>query len=183
MINSQLRTSGVTGPLVLERMNTVPREAFVPAAQRAAAYIDRSLPLDDAHQLPPPLFHGLMLQEARLDPQDRVLVVSPAPGYLEALVAPLVNSVTAIAPSAAAAGEVPEGGYSLLLIDGAAEQVPAPLLAALTPAGRVVTGLVQGQVQRLCVGRVVDGRLAAQPVLELGIPRIPEFDQPRVWRF
>ncbi|HEX8415405.1 MAG TPA: protein-L-isoaspartate O-methyltransferase, partial [Sphingomicrobium sp.] len=45
MIESQLRPQGVTDHGVLEAMERVEREAFVPAAVRPLAYIDRSLAL------------------------------------------------------------------------------------------------------------------------------------------
>ena len=44
MIDSQLRTSGVNQPWVLNAMASVAREQFVPDAMRDAAYIDRAIP-------------------------------------------------------------------------------------------------------------------------------------------
>ena len=40
MVDSQVRTAGVTDRAVIEAMLSVPREAFLPEAQRALAYLD-----------------------------------------------------------------------------------------------------------------------------------------------
>ena len=81
MIDSQLRTSGVNDPVVLARMGSVPREEFLPENQRAAAYSDRAQRLPDGGALPAPLFHGMMLAEARPNAQDRVIVVDGGSGW------------------------------------------------------------------------------------------------------
>ena len=45
MIESQLRPSDVSDPVVIAAMAVTPREDFVPASHRAIAYIDRAVPL------------------------------------------------------------------------------------------------------------------------------------------
>ncbi|WP_347302672.1 protein-L-isoaspartate O-methyltransferase [Croceibacterium sp. TMG7-5b_MA50] len=186
MIDSQLRPSGVNSPWVLERMADVAREDFVPLARRPAAYMDRAVPLAGGRWLASPVVHGLMLQEARPRPADRVLVVDGGSGYLPTLVRPLAGSVAVVGVDAVAAGDVPVGdadGYTLLLVDGAAEQLPPALLAALAPGGRIVTGIVQGGVTRLAAGQVVGQEPALLPLIEVGMPVLPEFAAPRRWSF
>lgn len=182
MINSQLRTSGVNAEWVLARMRAVPREDHVPPHARAAAYTDRAIRLDDKHSLAAPVFYGIMLQEARPLPGDRVLIVSPAPGYLAELVRPLVATVDTLTPAEANAPGGPDV-VTLLLIDGAAEQIPAPLAARLAQNGRVVGGIIRNGVQRLAVGRPAAGSVAMQPIMEMGIPPLPELAAPKAWRF
>ena len=63
MIDSQLRTSGVTAPDVIARMATVAREDFVPASARGIAYIDRAIALGGGRWLAAPLVQGMMLQD------------------------------------------------------------------------------------------------------------------------
>ncbi|MEZ0243337.1 MAG: protein-L-isoaspartate O-methyltransferase, partial [Sphingomonas sp.] len=81
MIDSQLRVSGVTDAAVLAAMGRLPREDFVPAAARDAAYIDRAIPLGDGRALAAPLVHGLMLSEAAPHADDTALVVDGGSGY------------------------------------------------------------------------------------------------------
>lgn len=182
MIDSQLRTSGVNDGVVLARMAAVPREEFVPPALQAAAYADRALRLPDGGVLPAPVFHGMLLSEARPTSQDRLLVVDGGSGYLAALVAPMAASVTVVAPADAAAGRI-ESGATLMLVDGAIEHVPAVLADRLAEGTRIVTGLVERGITRLARGRKTGGTLALAALAETGIPRLPAFDRKPGWSF
>lgn len=182
MIDCQLRPSGVTDAAVVEVMARTPREDYVPAAARSHAYIDRAIALGDGHSLPAPLFHGRLLVEAEVRSDDTVLLVTCGSGYLEALLAPLAGQVTAISAADAAAGKA-RGSYSLILIEGAIEQLPANLAARLADAGRLVTGLVERGVTRLAAGRKVTGEVAILPLAEMGIPVLGEFAAPKRWSF
>lgn len=187
MIDSQLRVSGVIDEAVLTAMNRVPREDFVPAAARGHAYIDRAIPLGDGRALPAPLFHGWLLVEAAPTAADKALVVSCGSGYLAALLGPLVGSLEVVDAAQVAAGGVAaaknKGGYTLLLIDGAIEDLPDALAGQLAEAGRIVTGLVARGVTRLAVGRKLGGAVSLQPLAEMGIPVLGEFAAPKRWSF
>ena len=182
MIDSQLRTSGVNEPWVLTAMSNLAREDYVPAAMRSAAYIDRSIPLGDGRFLAAPLVHGRMLAEAAPKSGDKALLVGEDNGYLAALLRPMVGSLDVIAPSDAASRRS-KGPYSLIVIDGAAEELPAALSARLGDDGRLVTGLVERGVTHLAVGRKAAGELALLPIAEIGIPVLPEFAAPKRWSF
>lgn len=182
MIDSQLRTSGVNDEFVLERMNTVPREQFVPAAARGHAYIDRAIALGNGRFLAAPVVHGTMLQEGRPLPSDRALVVDGGSGYLPELLRPLVGAIETASPDDAlrAGGS---GEFTLLLIDGAAEHVPPALVGRLAEGARVVTGWVRDGVTCLAIGRKAAGDVALLPLAEIGIPVLPEFARPKEWSF
>jgi protein-L-isoaspartate(D-aspartate) O-methyltransferase len=184
MIDSQLRTSGVNEEYVLARMIAVPREDFLPADKTSLAYIDRAVALGAAGHLAAPLFYGKLLMEAAPVRADRVLVVDGGTGYLAELLRPLVGSLDTLgAAEAAALGGVVEGTYSLIVVDGAIEQLPEALAAQLAEDGRIVSGLVLRQVTRLASGRKVGGKVALQPVEDLGIPVLHAFDAPKGWTF
>jgi len=182
MIDSQLRTSGVNEEYVLARMLAVAREDFLPAEKVAYAYTDRAVMLGTAGHLAAPLFYGKLLLEAAPMPSDRVLVVGGGTDYLVTLLRPLVSEVVQI--DASAARDTAGGaGYSLILIDGAIEQLPEGLAAQLADDGRIVTGLVLRQVTRLATGRKVAGKVNLQPIEDLGIPVLHAFDAPKGWTF
>lgn len=181
MIVSQLRTSGVNEPWVLEAMANVPRENFVPAELRDAAYIDRAVPLGDGRFLGAPLVQGKTLQEAAPKKTDKVLLVGDGEGYLATLLRPLVGTLDAVAP--AAAGEPGSGEYDLIVIDGAIEVLPDALSARLAEGGRVVTGLTERGVTRLAAGTKANGVTSLLPLAELGIPVLSEFAAPKRWSF
>lgn len=182
MIDSQLRTSGVNEPFVLERMDAIAREDFVPEAMRTAAYTDRAIRLGEGKALPAPLFHGMMLTEAQPKADDSVLVVDGGSGYLAALVGPLVGSLKVLSADEIV-GAKKKGAYSLVLIDGAIEHVPAELANLVAEGGRIVTGLVDRGVTRLATGRKAAGSLALLPLAEIGVPRLNPFDRPASWSF
>ncbi|MBX7541543.1 protein-L-isoaspartate O-methyltransferase family protein [Qipengyuania sphaerica] len=181
MIDSQLRTSGVNEAFVLERMGTVAREDFVPEGAKGTAYMDRAIRLEGGGSLPAPLFHGAMLAEARPSSEDKVLVVDGGSGYLTALVEPLVASVKTM--SAGDALKAKKGDYSLVLVDGAIEHVPANFSKLVAEGGRIVTGLVERGVTRLATGRKAGKALALLPLAEMGVPRMGAFDKPESWSF
>ncbi len=182
MIDSQLRTSGVNAPFVLQRMAAVPRERFVPEAAQAFAYIDRAIVLPDGGALAAPVVHGMMLQEARPTSADKALLVDGGSGYLAELVRPLVGSLEVI-DADQAQGKSRQGDYSLLLIDGAVERLPDALVRRLADGARVVTGLNEGGVTRLALGRVAAGKVGLLPLAEMGIPILPQFAAPKGWSF
>jgi protein-L-isoaspartate(D-aspartate) O-methyltransferase len=182
MIDSQLRTSGVNEEYVLARMLAVPREEFLPSDKGAQAYIDRAVSLGAGGTLAAPLFYGKLLVEAAPGPDDRVLVVSGGTGYLAALVRPLVAEVTEVSAEEAAALSG-TGRYTLILVDGAIEQLPQGLADALAEGGRIATGLVLRQVTRLASGRRIAGQVNLAPVEDLGIPVLAAFNAPKGWTF
>ncbi len=182
MIDSQLRTSGVNEPWVLAAVSATPREQFVPEASRAAAYCDRAVPLGEGRFLAAPLFYGRLLAEAQPTSKDRALVIGGGSDYLANLVRPLVGSLETVA-AGQAAGVGQEGAFSLILIDGAVEELPAAVANALADDGRIVAGLVERGITRLAAGRKVAGAIAWLPLAEMGVPALPEFAAPRRWSF
>lgn len=182
MIDSQLRTSGVNEEYVLARMIAVPREDFLPADKASVAYIDRAVSLGADGHLAAPLFYGKLLLEAQPARDDRVLVVEGGTGYLAELLRPLVAEIVTISAAEAATGAA-TGAYSLIVIDGAIEQLPEALEARLADQGRIISGLVLRQVTRLASGRKVGGNVVLQPVEDIGIPVLHAFDAPKGWTF
>ena len=198
MVESQLRTSDVDDPRVIAAMARVPREDFVPAERRAMAYVDRSIPLAGGRALNPPLATGRLLKEAQVEQGDRVLLIGAATGYSAALLSALGAKVTAVevedGPQLTAenvvivrgplAAGAPDGApYDILFIDGAVEQVPAALIAQLADGARVVTGLVERGVTRLCSGRVVSGVLGLVSLTDLEMVVLPGFAAPERFVF
>lgn len=182
MIESQLRTSGVNAEFVLKRMSVVPREKHVPATKQSAAYMDRAIRLDGG-ALASPLVHGMMLQEAEPQADEHVLIVDNGSGYLPELVGPLVAEMTVISPEDALKSGRKGKGASLLLIDGAVEEVPTKLANRLAEGARIVTGLTTNGVTRIAVGRKSDSGVSLLPVHDIGMPQIAAFDKPKGWSF
>ena len=208
MIDSQLRTSGVNAPAVLNAFNAVARETFVGEDRRAVAYADRAIPLDGgpldgARVLAPAVTHGQMLEAAAPRSDDRALLIGGGTGYLAALTVQLVGSLTVVEQDATladrsparsgewhqgplAAGWAAAAPYSLILIDGAIEQLPQAIADQLASDGRVVTGLIERGVARLAEGRKsgIAGQAMAFAVLgEADFATLAAFASEKKWSF
>ncbi|WP_394730273.1 protein-L-isoaspartate O-methyltransferase [Altererythrobacter sp. GH1-8] len=183
MIDSQLRTSGINDPWVLARMAAVPREDFVPDAQRDFAYMDRAVPVGDGEYLAAPVVHGMMLTESAPRRDDRVLVVESGTGYLAELLRPLVESLETRSADEIAGSKSARKTFSLILVDGAIEELGDGLAKRLEEGGRIVTGLNQRSVTRLAVGRKIAGSVTLQPVADIGIPVLRAFAKAKSWSF
>ncbi|OCC23979.1 protein-L-isoaspartate O-methyltransferase [Croceicoccus estronivorus] len=183
MIDSQLRVSGVNEDFALSAMNAVAREEFVPPGAKAHAYIDRAVSLGEGRYIAAPLFYGRLLAEAAPRADDKILIVDGGSGYLLALIKTLATSIEVIDPTDAVGNTRKRGDFTLLLIDGAIEELPAGLARRLADNGRIVTGLVNRGVTRLATGRKAGGELALLPLAEMGIPVLHEFDKPKGWSF
>ena len=199
MVESQLRTSDVDDQRVIAAMAKVPREEFVPTSRRAMAYIDRPIPLDGGRALNPPLVTGRLLKEAQIVPGDKVLLIGAATGYAAALLAELGATVTAVEDEAGpetaavpgvavlrgplAQGATTGAAYDVLFIDGAVEEVPAALVQQLAEGARVVTGIVDGGVTRLCSGRIVGGALGLSRLVDIEMVILPGFAAPARFTF
>ena len=107
MVDGQVRPSDVTDIAIIDAMLAVPREAFVPSAQRALAYLDLDLDVSEAGSakrcLIKPVVTAKMLQAAEISATDHVLVVGCASGYAAALAAKLASRVTATESDSATA--------------------------------------------------------------------------------
>ncbi len=183
MIDSQLRTSGVNAEPVLRRMADVARENFVPETARGFAYIDRAIAIGDGRQLAAPVVHGMMLQEVRPVQSDKALLVDGGSGYLAELLRPMVGSLEVVSAAEAVATSRKGGDFTLLVIDGAIEQLPEALTRRLVDGARAVAGVVENGITRLTVGRKTAGAISLLPLAELGIPVLPEFAAPKGWSF
>lgn len=179
MVDSQLRTSGVTEGWILAAMGSAPRESYVPGEFAATCYNDRPVWLGNGRAINPPLVTALMLQAAEVQPDDHVLLIGDASGYI----AHLLKTRTANVTSVDAGADGKDGAYDLVYIDGAVEQLPGNLIANVAAGGRIVTGLIDGTVTRLAIGYVRNGRVAMRPFADAEIVRLPAFAAPKEFVF
>jgi protein-L-isoaspartate(D-aspartate) O-methyltransferase len=171
MVETQLRTSGITDRRLLQVMAQIPRELFVPENRKALAYTDNSHPLTTGlrpRMVAPATPIAKLLQLAEVSTSDRVLDVGCATGYSTAVIAGLADHVTAIDdnPSLAAEatknlealhrsnakvvvgplgnGAKAEAPFDLIVIEGVVDSVPEALFDQLKDGGRLVALLREG---------------------------------------
>lgn len=96
MVEQQIRPWDVLNADVLEQLMKVKRELFVPAEQRALAFMDMEIPLGHDVKMWQPKLEARALQALKLQSDDLVLEVGTGSGYLTALLAHAAVHVTSV---------------------------------------------------------------------------------------
>jgi protein-L-isoaspartate(D-aspartate) O-methyltransferase len=200
MIESQLRPQGVTDPSVLGAMASVAREEFLPRHTRPLAYVDRAVALGEGRFLSAPAVLGQLLTQMMPERRQRALVIGAGTGYSAAVLAAMGLNVVALESSHELADrarqlgvEIVEGPleaghrkgapYDQILIDGAVEYFPEPIVKQLADGGRLGSALVDRGITRLVVGRMAGGAFGYLSIGDAGVPVLPGFTRPRAFTF
>src|SRR5690242_13574320 len=77
----QRRRGEISGERVLDAMEAVPREVFVPESQRRHAYADSALPIGEGQTISQPWIVAAICQALELEGGERVLEVGTGSGY------------------------------------------------------------------------------------------------------
>ncbi len=96
MVNYQLAARGLHDQSVLDAVNAVPREEFVPADLVEFAYSDSPLPIAASQTISQPYIVALMTAALELKSGDRVLEVGTGSGYAAAVLAEIAEKVYTI---------------------------------------------------------------------------------------
>jgi protein-L-isoaspartate(D-aspartate) O-methyltransferase len=93
---AQLLAASISDERVLAAIASIPRDPFVPEAQRSRAYENVALPIGGGQTISQPLVVARMLELLELTPTDRVLDVGTGSGYHAALLGRLAGEVWTI---------------------------------------------------------------------------------------
>ncbi len=205
MVDTQIRPSDVTKYTVIEAMLTVPREAFVPADKRDAAYAEESVALAGGRVMLEPRCLAKLLDALDIQPNEVVLHVGCGLGYATAVMARMAEFVVALEEDEALAdeagailsehgvdnaavvngplarGDARHGPYDVILIEGAVEQVPEALTDQLKQGGRIAAIFVEGRLGSARIGYRLDGRIAWRFLFNAGAPILPGFEARRAF--
>jgi len=96
MIEQQIRPWEVVDQRVLDALQVVPRERFVPGGYRGLAFADIEVPLGHGEHMLAPKIEAKLLQALGIRQTDRVLEVGTGSGYLTACLARLGGQVVTI---------------------------------------------------------------------------------------
>jgi protein-L-isoaspartate(D-aspartate) O-methyltransferase len=177
MVELQLRARDIVDERVLAAMERVPRELFVPPAERGRAYADAALPIGAGQTISQPYMVARICEALALHGRERVLDVGTGSGYQAAVLAELAGEVDTIERHAALAKQaraalvaagyervrvhVGDGTLGLparapfggIAVAAAAPEVPPSLYEQLEPGGRLVlpVGGREGQDLQLVV--------------------------------
>lgn len=96
MVEQQVRPWEVLSYRILELLDSLPRENFVPATYRSLAYADFQIPLDHQEVMLEPRVEGRLLQALDPMPDETALEIGTGSGYVSACLARLAGQVTSV---------------------------------------------------------------------------------------
>src|SRR5512133_4195105 len=115
MVEDQLRARDIVDQRVLDTMERVPRELFVPEGEQHRAYADAALPIGHGQTISQPYMVARIAEVLGLTGTEKVLDVGTGSGYQAAVLAELadeVHTIERIPELAAQAREnLDAGGY------------------------------------------------------------------------
>lgn len=176
MVDGQVRPSDVTDLRIIDAMLAVPREEFVPASQRAMAYLDLDLEVAPNRFLIKPVVLARMLQAADVKATDKVLVVGCPTGYAAAVIAQFVGHVTSAA-GMPADGDAANGPYDLIVLAGATEVVPTGLYKQLAPGGQLVGVFALTKPARAVIVTHSHDDFGSRPLFDATAPVLPGLEK------
>jgi protein-L-isoaspartate(D-aspartate) O-methyltransferase len=205
MVDCQLRPNDITSLRILEAMDQVPRELFVPEVQQTTSYADRDIQLvsrDESRgprSMLTPMALGSLLEVADIEPTDYILDVGCLTGYSSAVLAHLAESVVAVeavpemvkkatdilsdleivnvavVEGGLAQGQANQGPYDVILVNGAVEQVPSALTDQLKDGGRLVTVVIENGYGRAERFVRTGGVVSSVSLRDLSAPVLSDF--------
>jgi protein-L-isoaspartate(D-aspartate) O-methyltransferase len=168
-------------------MARIPRDVFIGRDLQCSAWENVALAIPHGQTISQPFVVALMSQSLALDGSERVLEVGTGSGYQAAVLSELAREVITIEriPALAAAaiarfdtlairtiisivgdgsdGWGPGAPYDAIMVTAGARQVPAELLAQLSPEhGRMVIPVGPSDGERLTLVRMSKGELSRQ---------------------
>jgi protein-L-isoaspartate(D-aspartate) O-methyltransferase len=176
MVDGQVRPSDVTDLRIIDAMLAVPREEFVPAGQRAMAYLDLDLEVAPNRFLIKPVVLARMLQASDVKATDKVLVVGCPTGYAAAVIAQFAGQVTSAAGMAADGGAA-NGPYDLIVLAGATEIVPTGLYKQLAPGGQLVGVFALTKPARAVIVTHSHEDFGSRPLFDATAPVLPGMEK------
>jgi protein-L-isoaspartate(D-aspartate) O-methyltransferase len=200
-----VRPNGITDRRIIDAIEQVAREDFVPESRKSIAYVDEDVPLapSDTAKGPRALIEVMafarMLQQATVKPADKVMVVGAGTGYGAAVLSMLCNSVFAVECDAGLAAEarsnlgalanvkVIEGAleagcktdapYEVIILEGRVAEVPQSLLSQLADGGRLVAVVGEAEMARAYVYTVSGTSVAVRGVFDASVAALPGFEK------
>jgi protein-L-isoaspartate(D-aspartate) O-methyltransferase len=174
MVEQQIRPWDVYDEDVLALLRKVKREQFVPADQRALAFMDVEIPLGRGVTMWSPKLEARALQALALKGSEKVLEVGTGSGYLTVLLAHLAAQVTSveIVPELSAmaernlaaqhvdnvtlaVGDAVNGWgaeqYDAIVLTGSVPLQPAALMNSLSIGGRLFAVIGDAPAMHACL--------------------------------
>jgi len=208
MIEQQVRPWDVSDSAVLQLLSDVKREDFVPRSYKAMAFADMAIPLPGQQVMLAPRLQARLLQDAAVQPTDKVLEIGTGSGFTTALLARQAQRVISleINPELAdlaranlqranihnaevrcadgALGAAAEAPFDLILLGGSVTEVPPALLSQLKVGGRLVAIVGEEPIMHArVITRTSDTQFKTDEKWDDNAPPLVNFPQPSAFKF
>jgi len=167
MVEYQIRCCKVLEPELLDMIESLPREDYLPDEVRSLAYMEGHVPLPCNQEMLSPLQEASIVQSLKLNGSERVLEVGAGTGFLTTMLAmragevvscdihedlagfasknleahgvtnAIVKTANAMDPASLAAAGI-SGKFDVIVIGAACAEVPEHLKAMLNDNGQIV---------------------------------------------
>jgi protein-L-isoaspartate(D-aspartate) O-methyltransferase len=180
MIEQQIRTWNVVDPDVLELLQVVRREDFLPPAYRSMAFTDMEVPLvidgePTGEVMFAPMVEARLLQELAVRKHETVLEIGAGSGHMAALLAHRARHVDTVEINPAlaqfAAGNLDRAGVTNAAVregDGSRADVRHPLYDVIVLSGSV-SYVPDFILERVNVGGRITAIVGRLPVMQAQI--------------
>lgn len=212
MIEQQIRPWDVLDFDILELLNNIRREDYVPPAHRGLAFFDMEIPLVDGGEpgqvMLSPKVEARMLQDLKIQKHESVLEIGAGSGFMAALLAHRASQVLSleIDPQLAATAEqnlrkngvhnaevrvadgskpLPSGPtFDVIVLSGSVARVPQNLLGSLKIGGRLAAIVGDEPMMRAhFITRVSEGQWDTVQPWDTVAPRLRGFPEPSRFNF
>lgn len=208
-IAQQIRPWDVLDPRVIEALESLHREDFLPASHRSLAYVDTDLSLPEGQVVLAPKLQARLAQEADLSSGDEVLEIGTGTGYLTALLARLVSHVTTVEKHAGlldqARANLSRAGienvtllhgnglsldtigsghsFDAIIVSGGLLAVPTELLGLLKPGGRLIVIVGEAPIMRAILLERQETAVVEHGLFETMVPLMEDIALPTRFKF
>ena len=216
MIEQQIRTWLVHDAGVLALLAQVHREEFVPPAHSGLAFMDMEIPLCGAPEealrngqcMLVPKVEARLLQDLKVQKNERVLEIGAGSGYMAALLAHQahhvdtleivpelaemarenlrsagIDNATVYLADGASPDALPPGPYDVILLSGSVAVIPPELLAQLRDGGRLAAIVGQGPVMRATFVQRTGAQFVTTQPWDINAARLANFVEPASFKF
>lgn len=201
MVDTQVRPSDVTKFPIIEAMLSVPREDFVPASQREAAYMGENIELSDNRVILEPRTLAKMLDVLDIGQDELVLDIGAGYGYSSAVIAHMAQAVVALEEDNAmvedakdalvaanadnvviehgplVAGAEEHGPYDVIIIQGGVSHLPQAIISQLKEGGRIACLFMEDALGEVRIGYKMDEHISWRRSFNAGAPVLNGFER------
>ncbi len=202
MVEQQVRPWDVLDTKVLDILEAIQREDFVPVRYRKLAFADLNIPLANDQFMMKPNVEGRMLQALELRQDETVLEIGTGSGFITACLSRLANHVVSVEvfdeifetaqrslkenevhnlelfKGDVMAGWQPEQAHDVVVVTGSVATVPEHFRGWVNPGGRlfIVNGDAPAMEARLLT-RLNASEWREESLFETDLPRLVNAEQ------